>query len=92
MSIAKIKRGFYMEIEKKLSNVKVGEKVIVCNINSSEKISRRLFDIGIIKNTVIECVGKSPLGDPSAYLIRGAVIALRSEDSENIIVRKASDE
>ncbi len=80
-----------MEAEKKLSNVKVGEKVIVCNINSSEKISRRLFDIGIIKNTVIECVGKSPLGDPSAYLIRGAVIALRSEDSENIIVRKVSD-
>ncbi len=81
-----------MQDIRKLSEINVGEKVIVCKINSSEKISRRLYDIGIIKGTVIECVGRSPLKDPSAYLVRGAVIALRSEDSENIIVRKASDE
>lgn len=80
-----------MQDTRKLSEIDVGEKVVVCKINSSEKISRRLYDIGIIKDTVIECVGRSPLKDPSAYLIRGAVIALRSEDSENIIVRKASD-
>lgn len=80
-----------MQDTRKLSEIDVGEKVVVCKINFSEKISRRLYDIGIIKDTVIECVGRSPLKDPSAYLIRGAVIALRSEDSENIIVRKASD-
>ena len=29
---------------------------------------------------------KSPSGDPVAYLIRGAVIALRGEDSSKIIL------
>lgn len=29
---------------------------------------------------------KSPAGDPVAYLIRGAVIAIRSEDSSQIVV------
>ena len=31
---------------------------------------------------------KSPAGDPIAYLIRGAVIALRSEDSANVMMKK----
>ncbi|MDD4546064.1 MAG: FeoA family protein, partial [Oscillospiraceae bacterium] len=34
----------------------------------------------------VECLQMSPGGDPIAYLIRGAVIALRSEDSSNIQV------
>ena len=45
---------------------------------------RRLQDIGLISGTRVECVGVSPLGDPAAYLIRGAVIALRREDSDGV--------
>ena len=48
---------------------------------------RRLQDIGLIEGTDIECLQKSPAGDPIAYYIRGAVIALRSVDSGNILVR-----
>ena len=47
---------------------------------------RRLQDIGLIEGTEVECVQKSPAGDPVAYRIRGALIALRSEDSSNILV------
>ena len=47
-----------------------------------DDMRRRLQDIGLIEGTVVECVGKSPLGDPCAYVIRGAVIALRSEDPD----------
>ena len=47
---------------------------------------RRMLDLGLINDTVIESVQKSPLGDPIAYMIRGAVIALRSEEANNILV------
>ncbi len=47
---------------------------------------RRLNDIGLIPGTRVECLGRSPGGDPSAYLIRGAVIALRRSDSQNILI------
>lgn len=47
---------------------------------------RRLLDIGLIEGTDVACLQKSPAGDPVAYLIRGAVIALRKEDSQNILV------
>ena len=34
----------------------------------------------------MECLGRSPGGDPAAYLIRGAVIALRDRDSRGVLV------
>lgn len=49
-------------------------------------ISRRLLDIGLVEGTDVSCLQKSPAGDPVAYLIRGAVIAIRSEDSSQIVV------
>lgn len=47
---------------------------------------RRLQDIGLIEGTEILCLNRSPSGDPTAYLIRGAVIALRKEETEKILV------
>ena len=49
-------------------------------------IRRRLLDIGLVEGTDVSCLQKSPAGDPVAYLIRGAVIAIRSEDSSQIVV------
>ena len=71
----------------KLNHKNIAEiQIILKEIKSSSDLRRRLLDIGLINNTKIECVGQSPSGDPKAFLIRGAVIALRSEDGNNIIV------
>ncbi len=47
---------------------------------------RRLYDIGLIEGTDVLCLNRSPSGDPAAYLIRGAVIALRDEEASRISV------
>lgn len=70
-----------------LADVRPGETALVGLILSTGSIRRRLLDIGLIENTRVECVGHSPAGDPTAFLIRGAVIALRTEDCRNILVR-----
>ncbi len=49
-------------------------------------LGRRLTDLGLIEGTVVQCVQRSPAGDPIAYLIRGAVIALRRADASRIVV------
>lgn len=67
-----------------LKDLAVGEKVQVAEIAAVGAMRRRLQDIGMIPGTEVECLHKSPPGDPVAYLVRGAVIALRSEDSANI--------
>lgn len=71
-----------------LNHLKPGEKATVQALLTSGSMRRRFLDIGLIENTPIECLGRSPGGDPSAYLIRGAVIAIRSEDSEDILLRQ----
>ena len=73
-------------MEYALCDLKVGQSGTVVSVNAKGDILRRLLDIGIVSGTRISCVLKSPLGDPKAFLIRGAFIALRKEDSINITV------
>ena len=75
-----------MESLKKLNR---GQKAVIARLESADDIRRRLQDMGLIEGTSVECVGKSPLGDPAAYLVRGAVIALRSQESDRIFIRYA---
>ena len=63
-----------------------GETGTVRAVTAEGTMRRRLQDIGLIPGTPVECVGRSPLGDPSAYRIRGAVIALRAADCGSILV------
>ena len=70
-----------------LNTLQEGQRARVTDILSSGSMRRRLQDIGLIEGTDVQCMQKSPSGDPVAYLIRGAVIALRCEDSRNILVQ-----
>jgi len=66
--------------------MRVGDKGIIKKMEAKENIKRRLLDIGLTEGTNVECVLESPFKNPLAYLIRGAVIAIRKEDCKNIIV------
>ena len=69
-----------------LNRLYEGEWARVEALDPKCAMRRRLQDIGLIEGTRVECLQKSPSGDPVAYLIRGAVIVLRAEDSEKILV------
>lgn len=71
----------------KLSELKLGDNAYVVNISNKSCISRRLLDIGLIPGTKVECVLVSPAKNPKAYMIRGAVIAIRNEDAFDIDVK-----
>jgi ferrous iron transport protein A len=70
-----------------LNDIEPGQTVKIKELLSTGSIKRRLLDIGLIENTEVKCLGRSPGGDPSAFLIRGAVIAIRSEDCGKILIR-----
>lgn len=71
-----------------LNDIEPGQTAKIRELLSTGSIRRRLLDIGLIENTEVECLGRSPAGDPSAFLIRGAVIAIRREDCRNILIVK----
>ena len=58
----------------------------IVSLNCSGILNRRLLDLGLVKGTCIKSIIKSPLGDPTAYEVRGSTIALREEDAKLIIV------
>ena len=70
--------------EYSLSALRVGQSAYAAEIQADEAMRRRLLDLGLIRGTRVTCTAKSPAGDPAAYLIRGAVIALRGRDARGV--------
>lgn len=70
--------------EYSLSALRVGQSAYVAETQADEAMRRRLLDLGLIRGTRVTCTAKSPAGDPAAYLIRGAVIALRGRDARGV--------
>ena len=69
-----------------LDKLPVGRSGKVRKITALGNARRRMLDLGIIYDTTIESLRKSPAGDPVAYQIRGAVIALRSEEASKVLI------
>ena len=67
-----------------LSALAEGESAYVTEISAGPAMDRRLTDLGLVRGTRGTCVLLSPAGDPCAYLIRGALIALRRADADGV--------
>jgi DtxR family Mn-dependent transcriptional regulator len=77
----------------RLSDLRAGEKATVVAISrASRGIERRRFmDLGILPGTTIFAELTGPGGDPVAYRIREALIALRREQANHIFVDRIEE-
>lgn len=74
------------EYKRRLSDMRVGESSVICELCCEGRLRHRLIDLGFFPGASVGCVGVSPLGDPKAYSVRSAVIAVRGRDGKNIII------
>ncbi|MDD4125006.1 MAG: FeoA family protein [Eubacteriales bacterium] len=72
----------------KLPDLPVGGRGIICKMPDIGVINRRLRDFGFAENAEVEKVSVSPFGDPSAYLVKNTVIAVRKAEVSEILVRR----
>lgn len=77
-----------MEELSSLAALDIGESGVISQIELSGAMQRRLAAFGLIEGTDIECVMRAPGGEPSAYRVRGATLALRRRDCERIHLQK----
>ena len=78
---------------KTLSSLKTGEKGNVLGISKALRGQqrRRLMDLGVVPGTEIAAEMKSAFGDPTAYRIKGASIALRKKIADRIYLVKEKE-
>ncbi len=69
-----------------LDQLKTGEWAKVSAVRAEPSMKRRMEELGVIPGTEVCCLMESPLKDPKAYRIRGAVIALRGKDAAGIVL------
>jgi DtxR family transcriptional regulator, Mn-dependent transcriptional regulator len=74
----------------RLSFLELGESAEVIAISSASRGAerRRLLDLGLVPGTAVTAEVRSPGGDPTAYRIRGSLIALRKKQAEMIKIKK----
>jgi DtxR family Mn-dependent transcriptional regulator len=74
----------------KLSGLEPGESAKVVSISQflRPQERRRMLDLGLLPGTEVKAEIRSPAGDPTGYRIRGAVIALRREQADQIQVER----
>jgi DtxR family Mn-dependent transcriptional regulator len=79
---------------RKLSDLELGEQARVVAISDLARgpQRRRLMDLGLLPGTLIEAGLRSPAGDPTAYVVRGALIALRREQADQISITSSPEE
>ncbi|MDD4337822.1 MAG: FeoA domain-containing protein [Firmicutes bacterium] len=72
-----------------LGNMPLGTEGSIVELTVTGLTRRRLLDLGLLPGTKVVPIRRSPFRDPTAYFVRGTMIALRQEDSGQIIVRKS---
>jgi len=70
-----------------LDSLSPGCSAIVAELNFEGIQKIRMIDLGLVPGAVVKALHRSPAGDPTAYYIMGAVIALRDEDASKITIR-----
>ncbi|GIV02214.1 MAG: ferrous iron transport protein A [Armatimonadetes bacterium] len=76
---------------KTLADLKPGEEATVVELTSTGLTRERLQDLGIVPGTRVRASLISPLGDPVAYEVRGALIALRRPDAATILIENGHE-
>jgi len=78
--------------EEFLSGLRPGKRARVLGLSPACRGAerRRLLDLGFVAGTPVEVDMVSPAGDPTAYRVRGTVIALRREQAG--LIRIAGEE
>lgn len=76
-----------MKTQLRMDQLPIGERAVVVSLEIMSTQRRRLQDLGLVPGATVRCLLRANSGDPAAFEIRGAVIALRRIDTCRITVQ-----
>ncbi|MCX8123449.1 MAG: metal-dependent transcriptional regulator [Spirochaetes bacterium] len=73
--------------EKRLSQLKEGEKAEIVRILGSGPLKKRLLEMGFRKGEIIHVIKYAPLKDPIEISLKDFLLSIRVEEANSIIVK-----
>ena len=69
-----------------LDKTPLGSTVRIISLESSEIVTRRLMEMGMVPGSAVRVVKSAPLGDPIQVCVRNYHLALRHNEARAITV------
>ncbi|MDB6054373.1 MAG: FeoA family protein [Verrucomicrobiales bacterium] len=70
-----------------ITDLPIGAKATVAEINVPPQHRGRLLEMGLLNGTALELIRFAPMGDPVEIKVRGYHLTLRRAEAELIMVR-----
>ena len=64
-----------------IETLPLGQEAVISRLCCTGRQRQHMEDLGFVPGTSVRPLYRSPSGDPTAYAVMGAVIALRSADA-----------
>ncbi len=87
----RLKPGIVAANHESLADLRPGEVATVVHLDFEGQERWRLEDLGLLPGTRVVAELVSPMGDTTAYRIRGSLIALRKEQGQRIYITREED-
>ena len=76
----------------RLNEILLNKTYYIKSLCATGVLKARMYDLGIVEGTEIKGMFKAPFGEPTAYMVRGTLLALRDEDAKLIEVKTVRDD
>jgi len=71
---------------KRMSELRVGERGVVQQLEGDSTVKRRLMAMGFVAGTEVEPIHVAPMGDPVAFEVKGYNLSLRKAEAALVLV------
>lgn len=77
-----------------LASLHAGQRAVVAELDEALQgfTRRRMLDLGVTPGVAVQAEMRSAFGDPVAYRVRGALIALRRDQAEHVLIEPVRPE
>ncbi len=73
-----------------ISSLPLGQSAVISDLRLIGRQRQHMEDLGFLPGALIKPLHRGPSGDPTAYSVMGAVVALRREDASQILCTPCS--
>jgi ferrous iron transport protein A len=70
----------------KMREMSDNQKGVIKKISATGDMGRRIREMGLVPETLVQIQGRAPLKDPVAVKVKDFVLTLRNNEASNILV------